>query len=188
MKKVAWIDRAPGDVFLSALSSLLGLGIREAEIAMHPAAPLDFVPSHAGLIGFNDTVIEAWLDLEENSVAAVNPDSKYSRYVSLGLVEVWRPEKHDELFLGNAMVEYLKAYGPAKYGILNLLGFEYEAAMEKLLGVQIDNPVHVSNVCSQGALLYLSQKYAEEYTVTQRNLRDMDPLALRMLFMEIYEL
>ena len=186
MRRVAWAERQTGDCFLSAVPGFLHDGIWLAEKAMHPDAPLDFAATHAGIIGFpvgNDgTVIEAWLDTKQNSVAAINFASKYETWASLNDVEVWHPAK----FAEDALKQYLQIFGPEHYGVLNLFGFEYLAFVKELTGRDIENPLEKSQVCSQGVGDFLSIN--EGYTGAEQwifgaNIPNLDPLALRMLFL-----
>src|ERR1700688_809564 len=116
MIKVTWKDRQPGDCFLAAVPSPMHDWIWVAEKYLHPDAPLDFAATHAGIVGYNmpvnGTVIEAWLSLTQNSVAAINDASKYESWAGMGAVEVWRPEVFDP----NALAKYVKIYGPEQYG------------------------------------------------------------------------
>jgi hypothetical protein len=165
----------------------MGAGIKYAEIGLHPDAPKDFIPSHAGIVSFNDQVVEAWLSLTEDSVAAINPASKYQGLDDF--LEIWRPSAFEPEALGN----YVRDYGPEKYGWLNLLGFEYEAIIKEITGKDVANPLECSHVCSQGALIYLG-KYLAPMISPQEHwaylaasddllLRDCDPLELRMMLL-----
>lgn len=187
MRRVKWADRQTGDIFLAAVPSVMHDAIWTAEVAMHPNAPFDFHVSHAGIVGFNGYVVEAWMSFTEDSVAAINKDSKYDGLDDY--LEVWRPT----LFEMDALSGYVHDYGPAKYGLLNLFGFEWEAFVRKLTGRDVSNPVEVSAVCSQGALIYLG-KYLTPLIAPQEwwantaasddiLLRDCDPLELRMMLL-----
>lgn len=187
MKRSTWADRQVGDIFLSCVPSDLGWAIKANELMMHPNAPKDFIPSHAGIVGFADYVVEAWLDLHENSVASINPASKYRSLDEY--IEVWRPAD----FRAEALQAYMTDYGPQKYGALNLLGFEWTALVKKLTGRDVENPLECSHVCSQGALIYLGQYLApiiapqEHWAFIAASddllLRDCDPLELRMMLL-----
>lgn len=193
MKRVTWDTRQTGDLYLTAAGGLLGDGIQTAELAMHPAAPRDFVPSHAGIVGFDAldtiavptrvqrTVVEAWLDLHENSVACINPAEKWDAAAKLGLVEVWRPDAFDP----EALRRYIARYGPEKYGALNLAGFEWVAAVKALTGKDVANPVEISQVCSQGDGDFLTINYGftgAEAWIMDVKICNLDPEALRLNF------
>ena len=188
MKRVTWVERQTGDIFLAAVPSDAGWAIKHAELMLHPNAPKDFVPSHAGIIGFANTVVEAWMNLSgEDSVAAINPVSKYLGFE--GYLELWRPVA----FEAAALTSYIRDKGPEHYGALNLLGFEYVALVKDITGRNVDNPIETSEVCSQGALDYCGNYLAplispQEHWVfiaahDDLLLRDCDPLELRMMFL-----
>src|SRR6185437_8732735 len=127
MQIVKWEDRQPGDTFFSDLTSILGTGIHDAELALHPGAPTDFIPTHAGIIGFSTsefpegTVVEAYCGTGknksfENSVAAINSSSKYAPWAAIGKVEVWRTAKTvSDSAVQSALHAYIKEYGPEGY-------------------------------------------------------------------------
>lgn len=188
MKRVKWVDRQPGDIFLSAVPSEVGHLIYLAERETHPEAPSDFEVTHAGICSFNDMVVEAWMNLSgEDSVAAINPASKYGGLDDY--LEVWRPA----IFVPDALARYVADKGPERYGALNLVGFEWRAIVKQLTGREVDNPIEISEVCSQGALDFLGNYLAplisplEAWAFTaahdEMTLRDCDPLALRLMLL-----
>ena len=192
MKLLEWKDRLPGDVFLSRnAGNLLSDGIEAAERALHPEYPPDaWVPSHAGLIGFDDHVIEAWLSLDgENSVACINPCSKYDG----AKIEVWRPDGITEDIANAAIDLYISQEIGWPYGWTNLLGFGWEAMVKKLTGHDPGNLIENSTVCSQGVLLYLGKylaplvkpalDWAAQMAYDDKTLRAFDPLAARISFL-----
>jgi len=188
-----WQERQPGDIFLTAVPSDVGWAIKYAELQIHPDAPKDFIPSHAGLVGFPDaaggTVVEAWLDIVhlQDSVACINPAAKYAGYEEY--LEVWRPAA----FEPDGLKAYIADYGPEKYGALNLVGFEWVALVKWLTGKNVENPIEVSDVCSQGALIQLGryqaplimpqEQWSELAASDDLLIRDVDPLALRLLLL-----
>ena len=88
MKRVTYEQKECGDILLVANPAIeISKLIIAAERELVPG--LDFYPSHVAIYDGADWV-EAWLDLKENSVAAVNPGSKYDD--SAYQREVWRPE------------------------------------------------------------------------------------------------
>jgi|SRR6185437_693601 len=185
MRRVEWGARKVGDIYLTAVPGILHDAIWDAELAAHPGAPVDFQASHAGIVGpFDGYVTEAWLSKDEgDSVACVVPAAKYNEPASLGQVEVYRADATDQqAYL--AFQKYLHDYAPQGYGWENLLGFLYRAEMKKLIGVDIENPIYKSNVCSQGALLFArdlcDQGCTEAGWAWAADIKNMDPLALRM--------
>ncbi len=179
MKRIPFSQRQPGDLFLAAVPSLTHDLIWAAEKVLHPRAPMDFEATHAGIIGFNGFVVEAWWDLHgDNSVAALFPDSKYA--TSIEYLELWRATS----FLEQGLVNYIQEYGPAQYGLLNLSGFLWMALVKGLTGKDIANPEECSDVCSQGALIELglfqvSEPWAIALAASDEFLRICDPLLLR---------
>jgi hypothetical protein len=184
MKRIFWDEKLPGDVFFSAMGGPLGRGIADAEHFLHPDYQGGFTPSHAGIVGFDDRVIEAWQSLRENSVAAVNPVSKYDGAEKVGRLQLYRPDG-DAPKKAIAITNYLKDYFAVKYGWPNLLGFEYQALVKFLTGKDVTNPLEVSHVCSQGVLIFLgkylmSEHWAVEAVANDTIVRNCDPLALLM--------
>ncbi|MGB6678523.1 MAG: hypothetical protein WBE44_17640 [Terriglobales bacterium] len=157
MRKVAWNDRQIGDVFLYAGTVELSRMIIDAEKVINPPNPPHiWVPSHAGIFGPKvGQVTEAWLDFEESSAAAVHPDAKYTGEYDLGRMQIWRPSTASD-FVKQATIQSLVSnLGPKPYGVLAILGFEYEVAEELLFGHARENPVKHATVCSMTALIYL---------------------------------
>lgn len=190
MKRVNWPDRKVGDIFLYHGTGLFSSMIRTAELAMHPNAPEDFVPSHAGAIGPDNTVVEALMDENNNSVAAVGPAQKYESANAKGLIELWRPTT--DAALGDMVTEYIKVYSPMLYGALNLIGFDWVSICESLFHIAVDNPIREHLVCSQGILILLGkffepvtplEVWAWNYVSIPNNLADCDPLELRLQFL-----
>ena len=188
MKRVPVGQRQTGDIFLAAVPSDLGWAIKAAELEIHPNAPKDFIPTHAGIIGFGDTIVEAWLNLSgEDSVACINPWSKYRGYEAF--LELWRPAAFEPA----GLEAYIRDYGPEKYGWLNLFGELYIAEVKKLTGRSVENPIENSDFCSQGALIELGKYQApliapqEHWAYLAANddvvMRDADPLELRMMLL-----
>lgn len=153
MIRVSWAEKQPGDVlFVYDPESPLSIAIAEAEREMLPGQ--GFTPSHAAIVGFNDTVVESIIDRKHNSVAAVNPISKYDGLAARELVEVWRPEGTPTQKWA-ALTNYIADYKSKAYGLLDLFGFLYEAAVKFFFKKTVDNPIEASFVCSMGVLLYL---------------------------------
>lgn len=193
MKLLTWADRQAGDCFLSRnAGNLLSDLIEQSERDLHPEYPPDYwVPSHAGIIGFDNTVVEAWLSLDgENSVACVNAASKYDG----AKVEIWRPEGMTPDVATSAINTYIAQEIGFPYGWSNLLGFAWEAMVKKLTGLDPGNLIQHSEVCSQGMLLYLGkyvapltkplQDWAAALAYDDKALRTFDPLAARIAFLE----
>lgn len=190
MKRVAWADRKVGDIFLYHGAGLLSSLIRAAELAMHPDAPEDVVPSHAGAIGPDDTAVEARMDEAADSVAAIQPASTYNDAAAKGRVELWRPTT--DASLADAVISYIHTYGPMRYGELNLLGFEWKAIVEGLFHIADNNPIRDRLVCSQGIIILLGkfmqlsaplESWAWNYVNVPDNIANCDPLELRLLFL-----
>jgi hypothetical protein len=199
VKLLPWSDRLPGDVFLAYAGGLVGGAIELFERKLHPDYPDDQpVPTHAGLIGFDDTVIEAWLSISEDSVCSVNPCAKYDGVP----VEIWRPWSPLPQDAGPASVNniyeaaidtYISQEIGWKYGWSNLLGFEYKALVKMLTGKNCANPIEVSDVCSQGVGIYLGKylaplvkpalDWAAAIAYDDLLIRNFDPLAARIAFM-----
>ena len=127
------------------------------------------------------------LQKHQDSVACINPFSKYAGFEQY--LEVWRPA----LFYPEGLEAYIKAYGPEKYGVLNLLGFEWIAIVKFLTGVDVENPEECSDVCSQGVLIEQgtfqgpliapAEHWAFVASSDDLLLRDCDPLELRMMLL-----
>jgi hypothetical protein len=187
MRRIAWAERQVGDVLLAAVPSIVHDAIWHGELMMHPGAPEDFCVSHAGLLGPEPGwVTEAWLSLTEDSVASVVDEQKYADPLAHGEVELWRPTATVQQCEA-AFTRYLNRYVPEGYGIENIFGFAYRALIKQLTGKDIENPIEHSQVCSQGAVDFLTMLYAEEATdmawILAVDIRDCDPLALRMQFL-----
>jgi hypothetical protein len=182
MKRVPWAERRTGDIFLAAVPGFPHPQIWDAERVLHPDAPTDFQATHCGLMGFPDqhggTVVEAWLDKHEDSVACINPAAKYAGYESY--MELWRPAA----FEPDGLKLYIAIYGPEAYGWLNLAGFEWIAFVKAITGRDVQNPVEVSQVCSQGVGDYMTLEanlgVVEMEWIRDVDIRNLDPLALRM--------
>src|SRR5262249_36793239 len=99
-------------------------------------------------------------------------------YVTLP-VQLWRIERTKEQ-TEQALNTFIVEYAKDGYGFLNLLGFALEAVMRHLGNPKARNPILLSYVCSQAALLFLRYPAGEKWPVTA-DLRDCDPLALLML-------
>lgn len=151
-----WTDRRTGDVFLFAGREEISRLIIDAETIMNrPVPPHIWIPSHAGIFGpVPGEVIEAWLDFEESSAAAVHSDAKYTGEFDRGALQIWRPSAGDfvKQVTARAVVSEL---GPKPYGVLAIAGFEVEVAEELLFGHSTENPVKHATVCSMTALIYL---------------------------------
>jgi len=174
MKRIEWKDRQPGDIGLSRAPGILSDLIAAAEREIHLPVFGFFVPSHAFIVGYHDYVIEAWLDLKEDSVAAINPCGKYDGVQ----LEVWRINRTENQ-ISTAIDDYLAAFAKDKYGWPNLFGFLAEAIVEDATGRRIENPIKWSLVCSQGVLIFLRYPALEKWPHAV-DLRDCDPLALRL--------
>jgi hypothetical protein len=191
MKRIDWRDRQIGDVCLSVPDppDLLARGIIEAELAINPAAPRDFVPSHAFIVGPGSpaNVTESFLGEEPgghwvNSVAAVTLASKYDTGYR---VEVWRPSVSQE-YLPGALERYLEKWHVRGYGWENLLGFEYVAMVRELFNRNVANPIMHSRVCSQGVLIYLGNFVLEPWACPLTDgpaLENCDPLQERLYYL-----
>ena len=195
MKRVTWASREPGDIFLAAVPGFPNPQIWQAELVLHPEAPTDFKPTHAGIVGFPDekghgTVVEAWLDVvqHQNSVACINPAAKYANYESA--LELWR----STAFNPAGLKAYIAAYGPQKYGLLNLFGFEWIAFVKLVTRRNVENPIECSEVCSQGVVIELGTYQAAQFAIfpehwahaaacNDNTLRNLDPLELRMMLL-----
>ena len=175
MQLIQWHERQPGDIVLVALQGLFGNLIKEFVAEIHPEYKGSFVPSHAAIMAPDDMVIEAGLSWNEDSVAAVNPASEYANVP----VQVWRIERSEPEIM-DALSRFHGVYAGLGYGFLNLIGFAIEAVMRHLGNPKARNPILLSYVCSQAALLFLRYPAAEKWPLTA-GLRDCDPLALLML-------
>ena len=133
------------------------------------------MPTHCFIMSHEDMVIEAGLSFNEDSVATINPASEY---VNLP-VQLWRidrtPEQRTE-----ALDTFVLQYAKDGYGLFNLFGFAVEATMRHLGNPKARNPILLSYVCSQAALLFLRYPATEKWPLLA-DLRDCDPLALLML-------
>lgn len=191
MKRVEWADRRVGDVCLSEPEApdLLSLGIRDAELLMHPNPPAGIIPTHAFIVGpgSRDAVTESFLGDEPgghwvDSVAAVTLASKYDKGYR---IEVWRPSAAEE-FLAGALERYLEKWHAKGYGWENLLGFEYVAMVKALFDRSVTNPILRSRVCSQGAMIYLGNYALEPWACALADgaaLDNCDPLQERLYYL-----
>ena len=176
MKRINWEQRQPGDVILVRAHGLLPDLIADFEAELHTEYRGGFVPTHAAIMAEGDMLIESALSLHQDSVAAINPASEYASLP----VQVWRIERN-VADVESALREFVKEYAKDGYGLLDLLGFAVEAVRRHLGNPLARNPVLVSYVCSQAALLFLRMPAVEKWPL-KVDLRTCDPLALLMLF------
>ena len=187
MRRVTYEQKECGDILLVANPAIeISKLIIAAEREIVPG--LDFYPSHVAIYDGADWV-EAWLDLKENSVAAVNPGSKYDD--SAYQREVWRPEGSPNQ-KSLALAQYVAEYARDPYGTLDLLGFLLEAGLRKIGWHDAPNPIQLSFVCSEGGLLYL-RKLNDIipcvahgplfWTLMDEAVRNVSPADLRRLFL-----
>jgi hypothetical protein len=180
LKLIPWGNRQPGDIVLVALQSIVGDLIKDFVAEIHEDYKGSFVPSHAAIVAPGDLLIESSMSWNQDSVAALNPASEYDKLP----VQCWRIERTDAQ-ISSALSEFMTAYAGVGYGFLNLLGFALEAMMRHLGNPKARNPILLSYVCSQAALLFLRYPAGEKWPLTA-DLRDCDPLALLMLC-EVHE-
>jgi hypothetical protein len=158
MKLVRWEDRQAGDIGLVRVNNLMGDLIASFISEIHEEYKGGFVPSHAFIMGHGDMVIESGLSWNEDSVAALNPASEYVK----APVQLWRIERTSEQS-EEALSTFFVQYAKDGYGFLNLLGFAIEAMARHLGNPKARNPILLSYVCSQAALLFLRYPAAEKW-------------------------
>jgi hypothetical protein len=157
----SWSERAVGDIFFFAGTQL----IIEAEKEINPPnPPYRWVPSHAGILGPEPgQVVEAWLDLEESSAAAIHDENKYDGQFDAGAMQVWRPSASEALKQA-ALAQVIAELGPKRYGVLAIVGFEWVVIEEILFDRRVEQPVKDATVCSMTALLYLRWTKGEPWS------------------------
>jgi hypothetical protein len=175
MKLISWENRQPGDVGLVRIENLMGGLIADFVSEIHEDYRGGFVPTHAFVMAPGDMVIESALTWNEDSVAAINPASQYAEMPA----QLWRVER-SAVQINAALGAFMTEYAGDGYGVMNLLGFAIEAMMRHLGNPKARNPILLSYVCSQAALLFLRYPAAEKWPL-KADLRDCDPLALLML-------
>jgi hypothetical protein len=175
VKLIPWENRQPGDVGLVRLQDLMGDLIADFVSEIHGDYRGGFVPTHAFVMAPGDMVIESSLTWSENSVAAINHASQYVKLP----VQLWRIDRTEDQ-VNSALKQFRSDYAGDGYGVLNLLGFAIEAVLQHLGNPKARNPILLSYVCSQAALLFLRYPAEEKWPLTA-DLRDCDPLQLLML-------
>ena len=173
MKQISWVDRMVGDVGLVRSSGLFSDLIVDFVSELHEDYAGSFIPSHAFIVGFDDTIIEASLA----SMAAIRPCNEYDSLP----VQLWRIERTPAQ-IASGIATYVDTYSLAGYGIFDLLGFAIEAAMQHLGNPAARNPILFGYVCSMVVLSFLRYPSSEKWPLTA-DLRDCDPLALLMMCM-----
>lgn len=169
-----WAERKTGDLFfVRGITPILSTAIEDFERHLHPLYKGEWVPSHTGVVGPNDTVIEAWLNRREDSAAAVNPASKYEGKD----VKLFRFEAPQQL-VTEALISFLEDYQSLHYAWANLLGFAWEAIAGG------NNPINEGSVCSQAMrqyCRYVDLKTGAAKFVNLLPVRNADPLGLYLM-------
>jgi hypothetical protein len=176
MKLIDWKDRQPGDIGLVQSPGFIPRLIIDFERELHPDYTGSFWPSHAFIYTFGDMVIESILDLHENSVAAINPASKYD-----GLpVHIWRIQRTEQQ-IRDAIREHCSKYSEHGYGVLDLLGFADEAIRRAHGDTRASLVILAGYVCSMAAMDFLAQHPSGETWPQGIIITQCDPLMLEIL-------
>ena len=173
MKQIPWADRTAGDVGVVRGAGLLSDLIVDFVSELHEDYTAQFIPSHAFIVAFDDTIIEASLA----SLGTVRPCSEYENLP----VQIWRIERSAEQVI-DGIAAYVAQYSPQGYGLLDLLGFAIEAGWQHLGNPKARNPILFGYVCSMAVLSFLRYSSSEKWPLVA-DLRDCDPLALLMMFL-----
>lgn len=143
-----WLDAPSGTLGFYQGSSLLSKEISKLE----PGSISSFTPSHV-FIKFDDAhVVEAILDIHQNSVAAVDASAKYIDALKAKNVRLLIPPGNMQIW-HNALLWLINTYGSQPYGVSVLFGF----LAQKLFHLNSNPLGQTGDVCSQAGWLYLQR-------------------------------